>query len=164
MFSEFAEQYFKDRFVEEEKIFDNTLKHLKNNINVCWGNYKGNYIKVCLDKIVKNNKKGLKALFKKFEELIEKFNNHIAKFFINRKISDFYEEFSKLDIKKLNDHIPEENLKNAENELENIIGIQEIFNGVFELREKRIEAEFNNYVHHFLNTIETDFYNRWVKK
>ncbi len=164
LFSEFAEQYFKDRFVEEEKIFDNTLKHLKNNINVCWGNYKGNYYKVCLDKIVKNNKKGLKALFKKFEELIEKFNNHIAKFFINRKISDSYEEFSELDIEKLSDHIPEENLKNAVNELKNIIGIQKIFNGVFELREKRIEAEFNNYVHHFLNTIETDFYNRWVKK
>jgi len=164
LFSEFAEQYFKDRFVEEEIIFANTLKHLKNNIKVCWENYKGNYIKVCLDKIYKNNKTGYKALVKKFNELIEKFNNHIAKFLINRKISDFYEEFSESDIEKLNAHIPEENLKNAENEWENIIGIQRIFNGVFELREKRIEAEFNNYVHHFLNTIETDFYNRWVKK
>ena len=138
---------------------------------VCWEMYRKNYIVPCLDKIGKNNENGSEALIKKFKELIEKFkeliekfNNHIAKFFINRKISDFYEEFQKLDIKKLNDHIPEENLKNAENELENIIGIQEIFNGVFELREKRIEAEFNNYVHHFLNTIETDFYNKWVKK
>ena len=171
LFSEFAEQYFKDRFVEEEKIFANTLKHMSDNIMVCWEMYRENYIVPCLDKIGKNNENGSEALIKKFKELIEKFkeliekfNNHIAKFFINRKISDSYEEFSESDIIKLSDHIPEENLKNAVNELKNIIGIQKIFNGVFELREKRIEAEFNNYVHHFLNTIETDFYNRWVKK
>jgi len=162
LFSEFAEQYFKDRFVDEENIFANTLKHLSDNIMVCWKMYRKNYIVPCLVEIGK--KSGSEALFKKFNELIEKFDNHIAKFFINRKISNFYEEFLKPDIEKLNAHILKENLKNAENEWENIIGIQKIFNGVFELREKRIEAEFNNYVHHFLNTIETDFYNRWVKK
>ena len=165
LFSEFAEQYFKDRFVEEEKTFANTLEHFSKYIEVCWDNYRGNYIDVCLDKIDKNKsidrKKNKKC---DFRELIEKFNNHITKFFINRKISDFYEEFLEPDIKKLNAHIPEENLKNAENEWENIIGIQKLFNGIFDLREKRIEAEFNIYVHNFLNTIETDFYNKWVKK
>lgn len=165
LFSEFAEQYFKDRFVEEEKIFANTLKHLKNNIEVCWGNYRRNYIDVCLDKIDKNNESDYRARVKKFNELIKNFNSHFAKFFINRKISDPYEEFFELNVNKiLKNHISEEEFIKAISAINYIVDIQNCFNGVFELREKRIEAEFNNYVHHFLNTIETDFYNKWVKK
>ena len=161
LFSEFAEQYFKDRFVGEENIFANTLKHLSDNIMVCWEMYRKNYIVPCLDKIDKNTKE------KKHHDLINKFNDYICKFFIpNRKISDPYEKFSQLKgVEKLTtDHIPEKESIKAQSQWVDFIGIQKCFNGIFDLREKRIEAEFNNYVHHFLNTIETDFYNKWVKK
>ena len=161
LFSEFAEQYFKDRFVDEENIFANTLKHLSDNIMVCWKMYRENYIVPCLDKIDKKEK----SKEKKHHKLINKFIDYIRKFFINRKISDPYEEFSQLkDIEKLTDHIPEKESIKAQSQWVDFIGIQKCFNGIFDLREKRIEAEFNNYVHHFLNTIETDFYNKWVKK
>lgn len=166
LFSEFAEQYFKDRFDKEENIFANTLKHLSKNIEVCWENYKKKYFGSCLVKVNNSNIKKISKRIKSPNNLIKSYSDHIFKFFtLSRKISDLYNEFSVLnDIEKLKAHIPENELKIAQSEWNDFIDIQKCFNGVFELREKRIEAEFNNYVHHFLNTIDTDFYNEWVKK
>ena len=153
MFSEFAEQYFKDRFDKEEKIFANTLKHLSGNIEFHFKRF----IEFCSVRIKfnKNNKK-----------LMYNYQDYISKFFtFKRKISDHYIEFLKLkDIENLKARSSEDGLIKAQNEWVIIIDIQKVFNGVFDLRKKRIEAEFNNYVHHFLNTIDTDFYNEWVQK
>ena len=152
LFSEFAEQYFKDRFDKEENIFANTLEHFSKYIEVFWKNYKSCFV-------------GIK-LSKKINKSIKDYDKHISFFFTcERKISDPNKEFLKLkDIENLKARCLGVGLINPENEWENIICIQKLFNGIFDLREKRIEAEFNIYVHNFLNTIETDFYNKWVKK
>lgn len=161
LFSEFAEQFFIDNFVEEEEVFAEALKYFSKNIEVCWEEK----TLFCLDEIKNKNMKK--------KEIINKFSKYRLLFFtLDRKISVPYIEFSQVKIIKTL-KVPKGNRSEDElieaqgkwdDNIENMLDIQKLFNGIFDLRKKRIEAEFNNYVHRFLNTIETDFYNEWIQK
>ena len=161
LFSEFAEQFFIDNFVEEEEVFAEALKYFSKNIKVCWEEM----TKFCLEVMEIKTEEQKKSL--------NKYSKYIITFFtLNRKISDRYIECLQLKkIKVLEDpknkrspDVLKEIQKNWDNNIKNIMDIQKLFNRIFDLRKKRIESEFNNYVHRFLNTIKTDFYNEWIQK